>query len=179
MTFASLLQDFRGKVVRGAAHGSPTNGAEIALRDEQGSESEVSHFDIHILIQKQIARLQVSMHNVALVQVFDCAACLNHESSNLRHSKELSLLDCISEGAIRAYFEHHVGTEFERECAVEFNDVWMRELGVDLELGHKLKARQQQVFLVARISPTFCASLGGSIFDLTIFKATVLLPRCS
>jgi len=46
------------------------------------------------------------------------------------------------------------------------------------EVRSQTAARQQHLE-IRKSEHTFCASLGGSILDLTIFKATVVLPRCS
>jgi len=65
------------------------------------------------------------MHNVPLVEVFDGAACLDHEPADLGHGKVFPLLDRIGERAVLAELKNNVGAFDERKCAVELDDVRM------------------------------------------------------
>jgi hypothetical protein len=63
---------------------------------------------------------------------------LNNKPPYLRHCKEFAFAECVGEGAIVAEFEDDVGTLSKGKSTVEFDDVWMTEFGVELELGYKL-----------------------------------------
>lgn len=73
------------------------------------------------------------MYNVALVEVFDCAARLDHKPPDLRHSEVFPLFDGISERAIFAKLQDNEGARFEGEGAVKLDYRWMLKLRMDLE----------------------------------------------
>lgn len=66
------------------------------------------------------------MDDVSLMQIFDSAASLDHESSDLGHGKVFALLDGVGKGTIFAKLKDNEGASFEREGSVEFDDIGMR-----------------------------------------------------
>lgn len=68
------------------------------------------------------------MDNIALVQIFDRAAGLDHKAADLGHGEVLALLDGVGQGAILAQLEDHIGAGVKGEGAVELDDVGMGEL---------------------------------------------------
>src|SRR4051812_266566 len=102
MALASLLQYFWCQVVWCAAHCCPPDSAIVALGDKQRGKTEVTNLDVHVVVQEEVAGLEVSMDDVALVQVFDGAACLDHKPSNFRHGEVFTLLDGVGKGTVLA-----------------------------------------------------------------------------
>lgn len=66
------------------------------------------------------------MYDVPLVEVFDGAACLDHESSNFGHGEISSLFDGIGQRAVFAELKNDVGAFDEGKGTVELDNVRMR-----------------------------------------------------
>ena len=91
MSTLSPVHHFRGDVVWRAAHGLPS--LLIFFGNKHGSQAKIAQFDIHVAVEKDVAHFQVSMRDISLVEVFDCAAELNHEPAYLGQAQAFPLMD--------------------------------------------------------------------------------------
>ena len=118
-------EDLGRQIVRCATHGSSTNCAVVVLGKKQGSKAKIADLDVHVLVEEEVAGLEIAMDDVSLMQVLDGATCLDHESTNLGHGEVLALLDRISERAILTQLQNNISTRVEGEGAVELDDIGM------------------------------------------------------
>ena len=65
------------------------------------------------------------MYDVSLMEVFDSAACLDHEPPNLWHGEIFPLLDGVGERTVFAELKDNVGAFDERKGAVKLDNVRM------------------------------------------------------
>lgn len=59
------FEDFRGNVVGGAANGFPL----FARIFQFGGEPEIAHLDFHILVEEEVAQLEVSVDNLFAMEI--------------------------------------------------------------------------------------------------------------
>ena len=78
------------------------------------------------------------MHDISMVQILYSATQLNQKASNLGQSEELALFERIGQRAIVTQFKNDIGICFEREGAIEFDDIGVVQFGVQLKFGCKL-----------------------------------------
>jgi len=143
----ALCEDFWGEIVGSATHSGSPDSLHILAVDEQGGQAKVTDLDVHVVVEEQVARLQVTMDNVARMQVLDGARDLDNQTADLGHGKRLALLEHVGERATRAQFEDDICALAKGKGAVKANNVGMAELGVDLEFRDKLRRDSQKSVL--------------------------------
>ena len=132
-----LVENLRGQIVGSAAHGALL----LALVEDLGSQAEVAHFEAHSVRKEQVAQLEVSVDDLARVDVLDGVDELRDVVSGLNLMQALASLDKIREGLVGADVEHDVDVLFVFEVAVEADDVLVVERAMDFDLTGELLAR--------------------------------------
>ncbi|KAI6875609.1 hypothetical protein KC323_g33 [Hortaea werneckii] len=90
-----LLQDLRSKIVRSSAHGRSPFDLHLPLGHKQSRQTKVSNFDIHLVVEKQIARFEIPVDNVAVMEIFDCACNLDNEAPDFGEGQVFPLLEHV------------------------------------------------------------------------------------
>jgi len=88
------------------------------------TEAEVGNLDVHVLVQKQVLRLEISVHNLVAVTIFDSAYDLLKQFPSFGFSQP-TMLDDVIEQFHRYVFEHHVNVGLGGDDCVELDDVGM------------------------------------------------------
>ena len=143
----------------------------FALREHQGSEAKVANLHVHVVIEEDVAHLQVAMDDVLAMEIFDGPTYLDHESADFRLGQELPLLDHLHQRAVVAELQDHKSRFAESEGSMELDDVRVMHLGVDLELCFELDVWVRKYRGMGFDLRTFSASFALGMADLTIFKA--------
>ena len=76
---ASLGQDLRSNVIGRSAGGE----SSLAVMIHLGAESEVPNFDLHLVVEENIAKLDIPMDNSFLMQVLQSTEQLQHVAFGL------------------------------------------------------------------------------------------------
>ena len=92
MPFA--FEDFGRDVVRSAADGLLL----LALILKLGGQPEVSKLDLHVLVEEEIAELEVAVDDLVLVQVLERVDDLGEVALHLDLGEPLAALDELVEG---------------------------------------------------------------------------------
>jgi hypothetical protein len=79
------------------------------------------------------------MNYVAMVKILHCSTGLDDVPPDLRHGKIFSFSNDICQRAVFAYFEDDISILFKGKGTIEFDDVRMVKLGMELQLGNKLR----------------------------------------
>lgn len=124
------LHDFGGDVV-----GSPTHGAFLLVTElEFGGKPEVSNFEIHVVVEEDVAHLEVAVDDAVAVHVLEGGDDLVHVVAGLLDGELLALLDHLAEGLVGAEFEDDVDVLLVLEDGVELDDLLVVECFVDFYL---------------------------------------------
>lgn len=100
VTASSLLKDLGRNVIGGATQRSSSDGVHVISRHHKSSQAEVANLGVHVLIQKDIAHLQITVYNALLVHVLDRAGNLYCIETHLGLCQALSLLDHLHERTV-------------------------------------------------------------------------------
>ena len=100
----AFFQDLGSQVVGGAAHGGSPLGVHVFPTDKQSSEAKVADLDVHLLVEEQVAGLEVAVDDVAGMQVFDSARDLDDEATDFGHSDVFATLEHVGKRAAGAQF---------------------------------------------------------------------------
>lgn len=128
VAFLAFLEDLRGDIVRSPAQGSSPNGVHILASDKQCSQPKVPNLGIHVLVQENVAHLQVTVDDSLAVHVLDSAGNLDGIESDLGFRQALSPFDHIHKRPIRTQLQDEIGAVFKRERPVELDDVLLLHL---------------------------------------------------
>ena len=105
---------------------------------DEGGETEVAYFDVHISVEEDVAKLEVAMNDLVVVHILACANELDHEEASFRFCEAPSTTEHVHEGAIVAELEGHVHVLFVLKAVFEVNDVGVFEGLVDFDFGIEL-----------------------------------------
>ena len=72
------------------------------------------------------------MYDISSMHVFDSSTYLYGISSDLWQTQTFSFLDHVHNGSIRAEFEHYICILLKGKGTVEFNNIGMTKLGMNL-----------------------------------------------
>lgn len=136
MSVGGIEKHLRRNVVRRATYGL------LALTGafDECSESKVANFDIHVRIQEEVAKFEITMDDLVRVHVVTSSNELNHEESSLRFSEAATAAKHIHERTARAQLQRHVNIGFIFETLLEADDIGVLEGLVDLDFGVQLNA---------------------------------------
>lgn len=95
-----VLDHFRSNVVRRTAYGF----ALFIFIFQAGSQAKISYFDIEVLIEEQVTKLQIAVDDVLVVHVDHGLEQLPHEESCLGFGEPISAFDHLIEALIVAEF---------------------------------------------------------------------------
>ena len=73
-TMPGLCKDFRGDVVGGATGGKPS----ISWMGQLSTKSKITNFNLHLIIQKNIAQFDISVDDPLLMQILNSTDKLQH-----------------------------------------------------------------------------------------------------
>jgi hypothetical protein len=90
------------------------------------------------------------VHNVAVVEVFYSSTYLDEKTTNLWHSEIGTFPQGVGQGAILTKLKDDIRAFYIGEGAVEFDNVGVVQLRVELELGDKLHAAS--TFVIAAVT---------------------------
>lgn len=110
----------------------------LGFCNQNRSQSKISKLDIHIFVQKEIPRLQVSMDHVSCMHILDRPADLDGETPDLWQSQAFSLLHHIHHRTVWAEFKDYIGIFFESEGPMELDNAWMTQFRMYLKFCAKL-----------------------------------------
>ena len=134
MTVHGIEQNLGCDIVGGAANGFlPFSG----LLDE-GGETEVSHLDVHVAVQEDVAEFEVAVDDLVGVHIMTSTDELYHEETGFGFSKSSSTAEHVHEGAVVTELEGHVDVVGVFETFLETNDVGVVEGLVNLDFCVKL-----------------------------------------
>ena len=80
------LKNLRGDVVRSTTDGS----FALSIKLEFGSKTKVTNLDLHLLVEEEITKLEISMDDPMRVEVLDSIANLHDVALNLQLMKTLT-----------------------------------------------------------------------------------------
>lgn len=130
-----LVEDLRSNVVWRAAE----RLLALAVVFDTRSQAEVANLDVQVVIQEEIAELEIAVDDFVVVEVFDPAHDLVDVVAALVLGNDLSALVQLHHGALLAQLEDDVHVEGIVEEAMEADNVLVEERFVDLNLlGHLL-----------------------------------------
>lgn len=138
MSSLSLLQDLGGNVIRRAAKRGPPDGVHVVTSNQQGSQTKIADLGIHVLIEENVAHLQIAMYDALPVHVFDCPSDLYGVETDFGLGQPFPLLYHLHQRAVWTELEDEICATLESERSVKLHDVRVPHLGVDLKLSLKL-----------------------------------------
>jgi hypothetical protein len=104
----------------------------------QGCQPKVSHFDVHVGIEEEVAKFQVTVNDLVCVHVVTCAKKLNHEETSFWFCEAASAAEHVHKGTIVAELKGHVNVRIVLETVEEANDVRMTQSPMNLDLSIEL-----------------------------------------
>jgi hypothetical protein len=128
----SSFQHFRRDVVRSTANGSFL----FSIKIELGSQTEVTQFDLHFIIDEQIAQLQVSVNDSVGVQVLQSTDDLHGVALDLQLVKSFPAFEKFIETVVGAQFKQDIDILHVFEKVHKLSHVHMLHRPVDFDLAH-------------------------------------------
>ena len=95
MALLALLEDLGGDVVGRSAQGRSPHDLHVLARQEQSSQAKIANLDIHVLVEEDVAHLQVAVDDALHVHVLDGAGNLDRVESHLGFRHTLAPLDHV------------------------------------------------------------------------------------
>lgn len=153
----AALQDLRRNVIWRA-----TNRLAPSIPHHLGSEAKISHFDVPIRIQKQVAKLQIAVYDGVAVAVVHGVEHLQHVAACFALIETPpppnEFADCLRV----AQLEQYVDVVGVLEVQVEADDVRVLQRAVDLDLRAQLREWSMQLAAAAAVVKSAVeAPLGG------------------
>ena len=116
-----LVEDLGGDVVRSA---ELLVEVTVGVVDEGGAEvDDLDRVELFVLLEQDVLRLQITMHDVGLVAVVDAGEDLLHEYSSVALAELAALEDFVEELATLADFGDEVVALLVFEELVHLDDV--------------------------------------------------------
>lgn len=128
------VNDLGSDVVGSAADGL----ALLVGAGQAGGQTKVSDLDVEVLVEEEVAELEVAMDDVDAVHVSDGVKELLHVVLDLRLRESLPSLDHFVHGLVLAQLEEDVAVDLVLEEVLVLADVVVLEAAVDLDLGLQL-----------------------------------------
>lgn len=127
------LDEF-GSGVRWRAARGQEQALHAALRF--GAQAEIDDFQVLLLVQEHVLRLEVAVRVAALVQVRHGRYDLSEEHPGLHFAETALLDDVVEQLAARTVLHDHVAVRLRLDYLVQLADVRVRQAlkGADLEL---------------------------------------------
>lgn len=111
----------------------------LALKVNSGRQTEIANLELHVVVQKQVAQLQVSVNDFVVVQVLAREHYLPHEVARLGLRDRFAPLVHFHEGAAAAQLQYDVHVLIVLEKGVKLDNVLMMDGPVNGDLlGHFL-----------------------------------------
>lgn len=119
VSVSCVKQHFRGNVI-----GCPADGLfPLSWIFDEGSQAKVSNFDIHLGVQEEITKLQVSVDDLMGVHVVAATDELDHEVASFRFSEAFAATEHVHKRAIMAQLEGQVDVVAVLETIEEGDDI--------------------------------------------------------
>lgn len=133
---------------------------------ELGGQPEVADLEIHVLVEEDVAHLEVPVDDPIAVHVLEGRDDLEHEVPGLLDGELLPLLDHLAECFVNAELQDDVDVLGVLEDAVELDYVLVVQGFMNLDFGKQL----------SRLAGTFCLALFFCRVPLSItFMAYICL----
>lgn len=134
MSVGGIEEHLRCNVVRRATYGLLAFTGAF----DECSESKVANFDIHVRIQEEVAKFEITMDDLMRVHVVTSSNKLNHEESSLRFGEAAAAAKHIHERTAGAQLQRHINIGLIFKTFLEADDIWMLEGLVNLNFGVQL-----------------------------------------
>lgn len=109
----------------------------LAVVFDASSQAKVANLDMQVVVQEEIAELEIAMDDFVVVQVFDPADNLMDVVAAFVFSNDFSALMQLHHGALLAQLENDVNVEAIIEKAVEADNILVEQRFMNLNLlGH-------------------------------------------
>ncbi len=119
---------------------STDSSLSLTLEENLSSKSEITNLETHLLCEEKISEFQVSVNNLARVNVFESLAELVNVVASFNLMKSLASLDQVWERLVLANVKHDVDVLLVLEISVKANNVLIVKWSVDLNLTCQLLA---------------------------------------
>ncbi len=142
----SAAQDLRSNVV-----GSSTNcSLSFPVKHNFRGKSKVSYFHFHLVFQKQVSQLQISMNNLLRMHIL----CRFHNLSQIifrfHITQSFPSLDHIVERQILAKLKHDVNIVLIFKVGLKIHNTVMSHRLMNLDLRHQLRMIKTFTYLLLR-----------------------------
>ena len=128
------FEDLRGDIVGSSTNGSLTLSIELKF----GGQTEITYFDLHLVVEEEISEFEISVDDSVTVQVFHSGADLVYVALDFELVKALTATQQFVEGLVLAQLEQDVHILSVLEEVLEADDVVLVKGAMDLDLGHQL-----------------------------------------
>ena len=148
------LQHFRCDVVGCSANGPLL----LAIKIELGGKTEVSQLDLHLVVEEQVAELEVSVDYAVRVQVLERVDDLLGVALDLELVQALAPLQQLVHALVLAQLEQNVHILAVLEEVQELGHVGMLDRPVNFDFTHQLLLRPAplQRGLLDNFGGTYC-----------------------
>ena len=113
------FKDFGRNIVRRTANGALALTVELEFR----GETEVTDFDLHLVVQEEVTQLQVTMDDSVAVKVLHRSADLVDIALDFELVEALTATEELVKGLVLAQLEENVDVLGVLEEVLEANDV--------------------------------------------------------
>ena len=115
----------------------PTNSSlALAIEVNLRSEPEIPHFNLHLFIDKEVAKFQISVNNAVLVQILQSIHDLQCVALHLEFVQSFPALEQVVQRLILANFQQDVNIFRVLEEMLELADVLVLETPVNFDFTH-------------------------------------------
>lgn len=138
VAFLSLFKNFWRDVIWRTTKSRSANCSHILSGNQKRRKTEIAYLDVHILVEEDVAHLEIAVDDALGVHVFDSSGNLNSVEADFWFSDEATLLHHIHQRAIRAQLQDNVCAFFVCEGSAEFDNIWVVHFRMNLKLGLEL-----------------------------------------
>jgi hypothetical protein len=118
---------------------SATNGPfPFAIKLKFGRQTKITDFDLHLVIEKEVAQFEISVDDPVAVQVLNRITNLNNITLDLQLMKPLSPSQQFVKGLTLAQLQNNVNIFSVFKEMFKSNDVGMMKRPVNFNFAHKL-----------------------------------------
>lgn len=110
----------------------------LSVEVKLGGEAEVAQLDLHLVVQEEVAKLQVAVNNPVLVQVLQSVYDLHGVALNFQLVQSLAALQQLVHALVLAQFEQDVHVLAVFKEVLEVAHVAVLDAAVDFDLAHQL-----------------------------------------
>lgn len=131
------FEDFRCDIIW-----RTTNGPLLlSIKIELGGETKVSQFDLHLIVEEQVAELQISVDHAMGVQVLERVDDLLGVALDLELVQALATLQKLVHALVLAKLEQDVHILAIFKEMKKLGNIWMFDRPVNFDLAHQLLLR--------------------------------------